>query len=85
MAMAFVQIESIEPETDTGYLTLNLEILFHLGGTFDKTTNQVSIIAGDTLADIKARVVSAITAEATRLGYSVPTTNMILPAFQRGS
>jgi len=36
-------------------------------------------------ASIKQKIVDALVTEATRLGWSVPTSNIILPSFQKGA
>ena len=83
MAGAF--IPSIEADTSGDNLVLNMQVIFFAAGLKDLSSISVEILPADTLAQIKAKVVSAITAEAVALGYTVPPINMIIPTFQRGA
>lgn len=44
----------------------------------------VTFTAGDTAQNMRTKMSQAIAAEASRLGYSVSASAMILPSFQRG-
>ncbi len=82
MAGCFVSKIEVEPNGDN--LEAKLPCIFFASGLRDLSEVSVTITPADTLAQIKTRIVDAIITEATRLGYSVPASNMILPTFQKG-
>lgn len=83
MAGCFVNKIEVEPNEDN--LEAKLSCIFFGAGLRDLSEVSVTILPSDTLSQIKAKIVSAISAEATALGYSVSASNMILPAFQKGA
>ena len=83
MAGAF--IPNIVADTSGDNLILKMQVLFFATGLKDLSQISVEILPADTLTQIKTKIVNAITTEATSLGYSVPTSNMIIPTFQRGT
>jgi hypothetical protein len=83
MAGAFVF--SIDFESSEDNLELAANILFFGTGLKDRSFVKVTVLPADTVAQIKTKLVNAIIAEATAIGYSVPAGNIILPAFQRGA
>ena len=78
-------IFSIDFDNQDDNLELTANILFFGAGLKDRSFASITILPSDTPAQIKTKVVNAVTTEATRLGYSVPASNMILPVFQRGA
>ena len=82
MAGCFVNSINVEPNEDN--LEAKLSCIFFASGLRDLSEVSVTITPADTLSQIKIKIVDAITTEATRLGYSVPVSNMILPAFHKG-
>jgi hypothetical protein len=83
--MAGCFVNSINVESNGDNLEARLPCLFFASGLRDLSEVSVTITPTDTLAQIKTKIVDAISSEATRLGYSVPASNMILPAFQKGA
>ena len=83
MAGAFVFSVDFDSQDDT--LTLTLNVLFFGAGLKDRSFVTVPVLATDTLATVKSKLVTAITTEANSLGYSVPVSNIILPVFQKGA
>ena len=83
MAGCFVNSIVVEPNGDN--LEAKLPCIFFASGLRDLSEVSVTITPADTLTQIKTKIVDAITAEATRLGYSVATSSMIFPAFQKGA
>ena len=83
MAGCFVSSISVEPNGDN--LEAKLPCIFFGTGLRDLSEVSITILPSDSLAQIKTKIVSAITAEATALGYNVPASNMILPTFQKGA
>ena len=83
MAGAF--IPNIEADTSENNLVLKMQVIFFAAGLKDFSEVNVEILPADTLLQIKTKVVNAVTAEATALGYTVPASNMILPIFQKGA
>ncbi len=53
-------------------------------GGVDQSIVTVTITPADTVNTIRSKISAAVSAEATRLGFSVAANAMILPAFQRG-
>ncbi len=82
--MAGCFVSSIVVEANGDNLEAKLPCLFFASGLRDLSEVSITITPADTLAQIKAKIVDAISTEATRLGYSVSASNMILPAFQKG-
>lgn len=82
--MAGCFVNSLEINSDGENLQAKLPCLFFGAELRDLSEVSVTILSTDTLAQIKAKIVTALSDEATRLGYSVPASNMILPAFQKG-
>ena len=82
MAKAFVP--NFEFDTLGEDLVLTFQVLFFGGGLRDLSIVSVTILGTDTLAQVKQKLVNAISVEATNLGYSVSATDIILPVFQKG-
>jgi len=83
MAGVFVTDLTVNPSGDN--LELKLDMVFFASGLKDLSVVTITISPADTLAQVKAAIVAAIQAEATRLSLNVPAANMILPAFQKGA
>ena len=83
--MAGLIVTNVDTDVAGDVISLRLDCLFHSIGLKDLSVVSVDILSTDSLATIKQKVVDALTAEATRLGYFVPASNMILPAFQKGA
>lgn len=82
MAGCFVSSLLVEANGDN--LEAKLPCLFFASGLRDLSEVVVTISPSESLAQIKQKIVDAISTEATRLGYTVPVSNMILPTFQKG-
>ena len=78
-------IFSIDFDSSDDNLELVTNILFFGAGLKDRSFTSITILPSDTPAQIKTKLVNAIIAEATALGYSVPAANIVLPVFQRGA
>jgi hypothetical protein len=83
MAGAFVP--SIEVEASDANLIMKSDVIFFGTGLRDISPISITVLPTDTLAQVKQKLVDAISAEATRLGLAVPASNMILPVFQKGA
>ena len=83
MAGAFVP--NIEADTSGDNLVLKMQVIFFAAGLKDLSEVRIEVLPADTLAQIKTKVINAITTEATALGYAVLAANMIIPVFQKGA
>ena len=83
--MAGCFVPSIDFDASGDNLELKMQVLFFGAGLKDLSIVAATILAGDTLAQVKGKIVTAILSEAAALGYSVPAANMILPSFQKGA
>lgn len=86
MASALVtrSIETTAAGTD---ITMTFELIFagaDVPNGSDLSVVAVTFAASDSLAQMKNKLSAAVAAEATRCGYSVATSAMILPSYTRG-
>ncbi len=82
MAIAFVV--SMDAKTTGEDMELLANTAYFGGGIADINPVSITISPGDTLAQVKQKVIEAILAQASSLGYSLTTSDIILPAFQKG-
>ena len=83
MARAIVPRWDVEPDGDE--LVFTGRVAF--GGSdiaADASVVTVRVVDGDNLAAIRDKMVTAVVAEATRLGYSVARTAVLVPQYARG-
>ena len=66
-------------------MTCGLRLQLFGVGLKDRSLVSVAVLPSDTPAQIKMKLVNAIIAEATTLGYSVVAADIVLPAYQRGN
>ena len=83
--MAGALVYSVDFDSSGDNLALSADVLFFGTGLKDKSLVSVTILSADTPAQIKAKLVNAVIAEATALGYSVSASGVILPSYQRGN
>ena len=82
--MAGALVSSIDFDSSADNLTLVADVLFFGVGLKDRSVVSVTILPSDAVTQIKSKLVNAVLAEATALGYSVSANSVILPVFQRG-
>ena len=88
MANCFV-LPNFEVEiSPTGSIILTLTVIY--GGSDvpngrDMSVATVTIGAADSPSAMRSKLVDGVIAEATRIGYSLAPTAIILPAFQKGA
>lgn len=83
--MAGAIVPSIDFDSSGDNLEFRAHILFFGAGLKDGSLISITILPSDTALQIKNKLVTAIQTEGTNLGYSVPASNIILPAYQRGT
>lgn len=82
MAGAFI-FPNFNVEATVDGIKLNLDVMYFGGGLRDLSVIEVVIQGGETLVEIRNMISSAISAEATRLGYVLEQNKTIMPSFQK--
>lgn len=83
MTIAF--ITSFEPKSNVDSMELCAITAYFGNGVSDVNPVLVVIVPGDTLFQVKQKLIEAVLTQASILGYSVTASDIILPTFQKGA